>query len=713
MNPVFTKINLLPSFAWAKIFRDSGELFTLSRVCRLFKVYADLVGIEVLSDLYKEYGEISVQMVRDTLGKKNTSILAQIDTLFHIAKTNPIFSPSRRSHAPSVDPYSSLHVAKIMEPFIKAQTLFQFFMAIFDDVPQSLKHQMAFAQFSEDAFVSMRQMSKLLLDNRAALAQVEALHLHGKNLKHLPPEIGLFENLKSLDLSNNELSSLPPEILHLKQLNVLNMNGNRCVLLPEEIGGLSSLTALYMADNKLNFLPQEIGRLSKLEILILSGNKLQGLPTAIGNLSALRQLSLESNRLYQLPNSIGDLKNLEHLHLYNNQLTRLPQTIGACEKLCILSAPHNSLVELPEEISGLKQLKILMLDNNQQLMELPDSLRQLENLYEVYVNENPKVLIPDIPSLQYLGYEGNVMLSSGSNFQFLADISRRSQAILLIPNVIKSEMVDKARFDSIYSGLGKMKWKECIDGVYHNFGPYVFDKGLHGKAVEPGFLDSMCKAFELLQGNFGRRVDADFYLELHKVACTHFNGLATQTSIGQDSIGRFRNMGVEANFPSPAYVMEKTAIEEFYALSTRLKCIFGPSFGLGYIEKIAEFPTTWRIVYQPLNREQVRMVFNLFVSEFYSEIVLSTTEEEKLLSIAKFIRNLEWLHPPLDGCGRTDTALLNFLLSTFGFTPVLLLSPYVSSVRGLMEWVEHVRWGMESWEKEARLNAPRADPNAQ
>jgi hypothetical protein len=498
-------------------------------------------------------------------------------------------------------------------------------------------------------------MQTFLKENADELALIEVLNLNGKNLISLPKEIGLFVNLKALDIAGNQLRELPSEISQLKQLTTLNAISNRLMKLPEEIKELTALKYLFLSNNTLCFLPLEIG-----------------------DLSSLQQLWIENNQLLDLPKTIGNLNNLKLLYLYNNQITRFPDEIGRMQSLQILSAAKNLLVELPDAIGNLDDLQILTLDNNS-LSILPDTLASLKNLRELYVNNNQLEELPKLLVLKYLGCEGNPFIPEGNGIAG----------------------IDEKEFQFFYNLLGDEKWKECIDGIYHSFGKNVFDLGLHRRETEPGFLASMLDVFQFLPDNYSRRVDASFYLDLHKVACSHFDGANTQTLIGQEKVGVFREESVKAILPSPHYSVSPEAMAAFSELNKVIATILGPSFCLGNIFISSWVPLQWTIYYNQMTSEQIEIVFNLFLSEFYTEINTATNDDEKLIAIAKLIQHLEWLHPPKDGCGRTDTALLNFLLTKYGFNPVLLDYPYISTCRGLIEWTSWLKKGMEEWWKVA------------
>ncbi len=104
----------------------------------------------------------------------------------------------------------------------------------------------------------------------------------------------------------------------------------------------------------------------------------------------------------------------------------------------------------------------------------------------------------------------------------------------------------KEAAENRFTALGDNWWKQIYDGKYHPFGKMVFDQGLHkignNSAKEPGFYASALKAFHLAKENLGNKVTVDFYLDLHKLACDHFNGEKNNTGMLSQEAGAFRNI---------------------------------------------------------------------------------------------------------------------------------------------------------------------------
>ncbi len=66
--------------------------------------------------------------------------------------------------------------------------------------------------------------------------------------------------------------------------------------------------------------------------------------------------------------------------------------------------------------------------------------------------------------------------------------------------------------------------RKCVDGKYHDLGKDVFKLGLHGGCIEPEYVPSMEKAFKFCEKYLNKKVDADWYLQLHRITCGHFDG---------------------------------------------------------------------------------------------------------------------------------------------------------------------------------------------
>jgi hypothetical protein len=298
---------------------------------------------------------------------------------------------------------------------------------------------------------------------------------------------------------------------------------------------------------------------------------------------------------------------------------------------------------------------------------------------------------------------------SPPNHPNLSPPSPRAAASATQQLTINTDLSPEA-LKKIYWGLGpENKWMECIDGTHQRFGKNVYDKGLHGKHAEPGFVRSMEEAFPFIENSLSLKIDAGWYLLLHKYTCAHFNGdKKAMMLMGQEKIGMFRDSDDEIEWRQnlACYVVTPEARCEFQALDEELKREFGDYYGLGEItfssdKEIKIFS------YKVMEWDQVRRIFDKFLNEFYEEVEKAATYDEKLMAIAKLHQRLEWLHPPKDGTARTNTALMNKHLTDYGFHPAILEYPHVSSTYGLQQWFEYLKDGLKKWEeKKASLFNP-------
>jgi hypothetical protein len=255
----------------------------------------------------------------------------------------------------------------------------------------------------------------------------------------------------------------------------------------------------------------------------------------------------------------------------------------------------------------------------------------------------------------------------------------------------------------LYWGLGKEnKWKECIDGRYHHLGKHVFDRGTHQGTVEVGFIASMEEAFTFVERFINRKINADWFLNLHRHTCAHFNGDPAVFLMGQEKVGVFRTSddSIHCHLAPPHYGTSSAAKAEFEALDQELKRELGPPFGLGEMIYTDAFSQAIRLNYKVMSAQQIRQIFDRFLNVFYQEVERARCPDEKLLAIAKLHQRLEWLHPVKDGTARTSTALLNKFLTDYGFHPAILEYPHVSSSYTLHQWKDYLQQGLVKWERE-------------
>ncbi len=142
----------------------------------------------------------------------------------------------------------------------------------------------------------------LVIIQTALTEKSKSLDLSNKDIRELPPDIGLLTELEHLDLSYNYIGTIPAEIGNLKNLKTLLLLRNEISQIPPEMGKLINLTLLDISHNRFTDLPPEIGKLQNLRTLDASYGELRRLPIEFIELLSLKELYLEEN-MFEFPPS--------------------------------------------------------------------------------------------------------------------------------------------------------------------------------------------------------------------------------------------------------------------------------------------------------------------------------------------------------------------------------------------------------------------------
>ena len=232
-----------------------------------------------------------------------------------------------------------------------------------------------------------------LPESLCALWQLQTLNLSENQLTTLPESLGQLPQLRSLNVSSNELTALPKSLGQLSRLQTLNLSRNQLTALPESLGQLTQLQTLVAFRNRLTALPESLGSMGQLQELSLSDNPIESLPTTIRALSGLRSLTLGQTGLGQLTDALGELTDLEYLVLSCTPLTHLPDWIGELKRLKALDL-SNSTPVLLEWASDHARWTGQPQAGGRSLTELPDSMKQLTSLKQLYLHGNKALGIP-------------------------------------------------------------------------------------------------------------------------------------------------------------------------------------------------------------------------------------------------------------------------------------------------------------------------------
>ncbi|XP_076659810.1 uncharacterized protein LOC143363068 [Halictus rubicundus] len=114
----------------------------------------------------------------------------------------------------------------------------------------------------------------------------------------------------------------------------------------------------------------------------------------ISPMRIIENLSLLGNHLNELPNRFSEcLTNLVQLDLSNNQLSDLPKSLKDLQKLVYLNIDSNKFLYVPNIVSELFSLKTLVASNNC-IENVPSNLDNLTNLENLELNSNKLKHLP-------------------------------------------------------------------------------------------------------------------------------------------------------------------------------------------------------------------------------------------------------------------------------------------------------------------------------
>lgn len=306
-----------------------------------------------------------------------------------------------------------------------------------------------------------------------------------------------------------------------------------------------------------------------------------------------------------------------------------------------------------------------------------------------------------------------------------ANPSRRSS--VLAPDEAAAK---RAEFDA----LGKETWRMYVDWEDQEFGPEVYDKGLHGGLNEPGYLENALMTHRAVAATLGQRLDGRRYEALHHDALRYQGAWALNYDTTPRHLWRLREF-VDRDVLSglaPRHYRrirhrrwETAAFNYLYGNDMEAFVRDNPLVAEVLIRKYGPRP---RITAHQMDRDFFRIEVSLLegdrtpgavramldrrFEQFYRRMEELTgsglrdddLEVAKLLEIAKQHRWLEYLHPYSDGNTRVSLLVLNKLLLENGFSPAILAQRNDAPYNSDASWSRVIREGMERWQAIRWLN---------
>jgi hypothetical protein len=371
-------------------------------------------------------------------------------------------------------------------------------------------------------------------------------------------------------------------------------------------------------------------------------------------------------------------------------------------------------------------------------------------------------------------------LSSHAGSTFKDEDAKEELTVTKKEAVSNNNPLEKLTLYERYWALGNYWWKQIFDGKFHRFGPAVFDNGLHKREQEEGFYDSINKACRyaseaLLKSSTNKDL-LEVYLEIHRIACSHFQGKKNNTAMMGKEAGKFMPgtrttcygkisnlFDGESTFSLLEYMkflncylevetdyltLDLEGQREWQILSdkTHEEIIAEADTAKKYVEKwdaeivlkiskLNEYiskrskdlglshpaavvergeSSDVKITYLCTLEEANAAMRRLF-KDFETNIAKAKTKEEALELVADLFQMSEWIHPYLDGQGRADLVLMSVLLTKYGWQhPSILWEPYASTFFVFTDWVKTLKTGMLAWDKEYRSvsSKPIPDPRS-
>jgi len=219
----------------------------------------------------------------------------------------------------------------------------------------------------ENLYLFNINLSQSYVDTLGTLPNLNELTISTSSLQD-NLNFGALENLPSLKLINiNSLNGNKNLFEYFKNLKKLSISQTK--LQPEHYDSLLSLANQI---EELTFfkheLPEFVYSLTNIKKLICNSCDLKTIPDPLLKLNTLEQLNLDFNSITTIPDNIVELKNLSHLSLKKNLLEKIPKALGNLEKLELLDLDFNKINDdLPESLNNLLNLKEIYLDNNENI----------------------------------------------------------------------------------------------------------------------------------------------------------------------------------------------------------------------------------------------------------------------------------------------------------------------------------------------------------
>ncbi|XP_059455269.1 TMV resistance protein N-like [Corylus avellana] len=275
--------------------------------------------------------------------------------------------------------------------------------------------------------------------------KMKMLRLFINRNAHFSEEPNIYSNeLRVIDWAEYPGESFPSNFRG-KNLVILRMAHSRIKIL-EGVQHFQNLTTMDFYDCKFLETIPDVSRIPNLESLkLVDCEYLVEVHCSVGFLDQLVELIITScSNLRSFP-KILKLRSLKYLEFFGcSMLKNFPEIDCRMECLEDIYFHDTGIEELPSSIRYLVGLKKLHLDNSKNLMNLPDSIHQLQHLESLGLNGCTG--IKELPSsFGYMGKIERLLLNNCTNLTNLPDSIYQSQNLvyLSLNNCSKVRFVEK------------------------------------------------------------------------------------------------------------------------------------------------------------------------------------------------------------------------------------------------------------------------------
>ncbi|MDP2710419.1 MAG: Fic family protein [Solirubrobacteraceae bacterium] len=257
----------------------------------------------------------------------------------------------------------------------------------------------------------------------------------------------------------------------------------------------------------------------------------------------------------------------------------------------------------------------------------------------------------------------------------------------------------KNKFDGIQDEI----WRQYIDLRRQGFGSAVFDRGLHGKPPEAGYLASMAAAHKFAHGLIGQRMTADLYEQLQQLTRAHSDDEAMAGwSSHTDHVNADRSTAGTQFEADIRKAWEPNDVDEAYRLAQEMGLPMGDTFTMIPHPATINFSFHYKDKGEAASKARIDRLFEDYYRQLHET-------DEPLRAISALHKNLEYLHAFKDANTRTNNIVLNKLLVECGFNPVVLDDPNQSYTQTIGEWETLLKRGMKRWRAIGRAQLLGAD----